>query len=228
MISLTKTDKPRVLEDNADRWHAELLAIIARGEKPTETLKSRYRHEQIKTALVIETSGKCAYCESKIRHIAHGDIEHIVPKSKVPSKAYDWENLTLACDICNENKGNFYCDDPSRTHENLIDPYADKPSDHFMFVREIVLARPDSLRGAETDDVIKISRSELLERRRERMDFLDGLVRAYNLAEDRYKPLLLRNLHKKHLGRDNEYSAVANAYIIYLENIGSIQRYAES
>ena len=34
------------------------------------------------SAPIDETHGKCAYCESKIKHIDYGDIEHILPKNK--------------------------------------------------------------------------------------------------------------------------------------------------
>lgn len=194
MIPLSKVGKPQVLEDNAERWHQELSDVLARGEKPSASMKRRYAHADIKNALISETSGKCAYCESKIRHISHGDIEHIVPKSKVPAKAYEWSNLTLACEVCNGNKGDYYSDDPLLSQDDLIDPYNDDPKTHFLFAREIVAPRPDSMRALATDAILKLSRGELVERRRERMMFLDGLVRAYVQADDRYKALLLRDL----------------------------------
>jgi uncharacterized protein (TIGR02646 family) len=222
MRHLVKNPKPRILEEQADKWREELLAILLRGEKPTKAMKERYRHNDIKVAIVAETHGKCAYCESKVRHITHGDIEHIVPKSKVPAKAYDWDNLTLACDVCNGNKGDYYVEDSEEWHDNLVDPYVDQPADHFLFMREIVSPRPDSLRGFATDAVIKLGRGELLEKRRERMEFLDGLVRAYSLADERYKELLLKDLYDNHLKDSHEYSASSNAYIVHLRSIGAI------
>lgn len=220
MRKLTKTAKPKVLTDNADSWHAELKAILDRGDKPSDAVKGRYGHPTIKSALIQETHGKCAYCESILRHIAHGDIEHIIPKSKVPSKAYDWTNLTLACDVCNENKGDYLGDDPAKSDENLIDPYVDEPGEHFLFLRELVTPRPDSLRATVTESKIKLSRIELLERRRERMAFLDGLVRAYCLADASFKPILLQDLVNNHLSETNEYAASSRAYFEYLCECG--------
>ncbi len=222
MRKLAKGDAPDVLVKNSDRWHAELAAILARGEKPTESVKGRYRHAEIKNALIAETHGKCAYCESKLRHVAHGDIEHIAPKSRVPSKAYDWNNLTLACDVCNENKGDYYSDDPVRSQDGLVDPYVDDPADHFLFMREVVVPRPDSLRAKATEAVIKLSRAELLERRRERMAFLDGLVQAYCLAGDQFKPMLLNDIFENHLTEADEYYATSSAYIHELQTKGVI------
>lgn len=213
MRALQKLAKPQILLEKGDQWRDDLLTALAAGEKPTEAMKGRYRHKQIKDALVAETGGKCAYCESKVRHIAHGDIEHVIPKSKVPAKAYDWENLTLACDVCNENKGDKYSGDPALSQDALIDPYIDDPHEHFLFFREIVTPRPDSLRALATEQVIKLTRGELLERRRERMAFLDGMVRSYALADATFKPIILKDLEDNHLKDDNEYYTSSMSYI---------------
>ena len=222
MRPLVKGEIPEILAANADKWRDELIAVIAKGEKPTDSMKGRYRHAEIKDAILAETSEKCAYCESKVRHITFGDIEHIIPKSKVPAKSYLWENLTLACDVCNTNKGDYYTDDPARSHDTLIDPYADDPRDHFLFMREVVTPMPGNMRGLATELVIKLTRGELLERRRERMNFIDGLVTAYVLADPQYKPLLLQSLYENHLKDEDEYSGVTEAYIKHLKSIGSL------
>ncbi|MGO4569605.1 HNH endonuclease [Rhizobium sp. 2YAF20] len=164
------------------------------------------------------------YCESKLRHITHGDIEHIAPNSKVPTKAYAWENLTLACDVCNENKGDHFSTDPEKSHDNLIDPYADEPADRFLFLREAIAARPDSFRAKATDAVIKLSRIDLLERRRERMAFIDGLVSAYCQAPAQFKELLWDDLVSNHLTSANEYAATSQAYVRFLNDRGVIDR----
>lgn len=223
MRALTKGNKPKILEEKSLTWRDELVAVLARGEKPSKTMKERYRHKEIKEALIGETHGKCAYCESKVTHISHGDIEHIVPKSKVPAKAYEWENLTLACDICNGNKGDHYSADPAASQDNLVDPYIDNPEDHFLFLREVVSPRPDSLRGFATEALLKLTRGDLLEKRRERMMFLDGLVRAYSLADDQYKLLILNDLKDNHLNSTTEYAASSNSYISYLIKIGVLK-----
>ena len=42
----------------------------------------------------------CAYCEKKDHDL---DIEHVEPKSKVPTKKTTWSNLLLACPTCNRD-----------------------------------------------------------------------------------------------------------------------------
>src|SRR5262249_27227141 len=104
MIRLRKLDRPQVLEDNFDAWTAELQSAIQANDPQIEKLKLRYRHADIKAALVEETHGKCAYCESQVRHVFPGDTEHIAPSSKRPDLTYQWTNLTLVCGVCNRNK----------------------------------------------------------------------------------------------------------------------------
>ena len=151
MRELVKLAKPQILVENEAAWTQALLAVIARGEDPTSTQKGRYRHPQIKRQLLLETEEKCAYCESKMRHITYGDIEHVIPKSKKPELSFVWENLTMACDVCNTNKGTFYEVIDGNNGSILIDPYVDTPSDHFMFIAEHVRPRPDSTRGYISD-----------------------------------------------------------------------------
>ncbi len=211
MIVLKKAAEPRILITKKVEWTQEILDILAKDEKPTKTQKTRYNHREIKSAIVAETHGKCAYCESQITHIDHGDIEHLVPKSKVPARAFEWVNLTLACRKCNQNKGDFH--GGANDHSGLVDPYIDIPEDHFLFMRELVIARPDSARGIITDSEIKISRLELVEKRRERMEFIDGLVTGYLNAPNELKPILLQDIYDKCTSPKREFTAVGTHYL---------------
>jgi hypothetical protein len=164
MIKLSKGCAPEILTRLAATWTQALLERLGRGETPTDTEKGRYRHPEVKAALIEETHGKCAYCESKLRHITHGDIDHIVPKSVAHEKTFEWENLTLACDVCNENKSSHF-----GHHEDLVDPYTVDPNDHFLFVGPVVLPVPGSDPGLLTERILKLNRAELIERRQEKI-----------------------------------------------------------
>lgn len=91
-----------------DKW---IFGLPSERWKPSETIAHRYNNKAIKDTLEKETFGKCAYCESKIRHVEFGDIEHILPKCKDarPDLYVEWSNLTLACEVCNRvNKRDYY------------------------------------------------------------------------------------------------------------------------
>jgi 5-methylcytosine-specific restriction endonuclease McrA len=113
MIRVSKNSEPTILTLNAESWKKRLLQAVA--DKDTQArhrAELRYRHHEIKEALLQETHGKCIYCESKIRHVSPGDIEHIKPKSLFPELCFAWTNLTLACSECNRCKLDYYHDAP--------------------------------------------------------------------------------------------------------------------
>lgn len=83
---------------------------------------SIYGHPSIKSKLRESQYGKCAFCESNVASISHGDIEHFRPKKywlqnekSLPQGpgyywlAYDYDNLLFSCQVCNQRyKKNFF------------------------------------------------------------------------------------------------------------------------
>ncbi|WP_409177517.1 HNH endonuclease [Brevibacillus fortis] len=201
MISLNKGEKPSILKEKEYEWTSELLSYIQNNQKVPETIKGRYRHSEIKSALLDETYSKCAYCESKITHIDHGDIEHIVPKSKLPSLTFDWSNLTIGCKRCNQNKGDYY--DPALP---LLNPYEDDPEKEIMFLGPLPTARNGCLKGRLTIQLLKLDRPELIERRSEHIKRIMPLIREYEKTEDdNFRKLLLQDI-LEFIDPRNEYS----------------------
>lgn len=214
MIKLTKAPKPDILETNAANWTNVLITKLAKKTKPTETEKTRYRHSEIKNALVIETNGKCAYCESKLQHIHHGDVEHIYPKSLDPEKTFEWENLTFACEICNQNKSN---KDPNL--EYIIDPYNIDPSLHLSFLGTFVYPLTQNL-GKNTGVILDLNRSALCDMRKEKLDQVMGIFETI-LNKD--IPLVVRktiydNLLSNEGSPSSAYSAMTTCAIETMNN----------
>ena len=175
MIKLQKGEEPAILAENAAAWTSAIVEKMALGSKPTQAEKGRYNQPQIKQALVTETHGKCAYCESKLRHVAYGDIEHVVPKSSDPNVWFAWANLTLACGPCNTKKSN-----APVNGDTFIDPYSVDPEEHFWQVGALVKPKPGSDAAALTENLLELNRTELLERRTER---LEGLMKMLEVVE---------------------------------------------
>src|SRR5690606_19607561 len=81
-----------------------------------------YGHTNIKTELINNQSGKCAFCEQHILSISYGDVEHFRPKGGYKQNykdslhkpgyywlAYDWDNLLFCCQKCNQRyKKNYF------------------------------------------------------------------------------------------------------------------------
>ena len=209
MIRLNKSAKPDILVKNAVAWTKVLTEHQSAGTSPTDTERSRYRHPEIKTALLAETVEKCAYCESKLRHITYGDVEHIIPKSTDVTKTFEWENLTLACDVCNTNKGTHF-----GNHEDLVDPYATDPDDHFNFAGANILSKPGSGPGLATESTLKLNRLELIERRSERLRFLNRQLHLLvEVTDPNKRAVIRRDLETHEVSGDKEFAGMARAYI---------------
>lgn len=167
MIGLAKTEEPDILKRNAIVWTQELLAKINSNEEPTKYLLGRYSDPQIKAALLKETHGKCAYCESPLRHVTYGDVEHIISKASQPSLRFAWHNLTIACDVCNTKKGDA---------EGLVDPYQCDPTLLFDFYGDLIWAKFGIHNAELTEYKLELNRPQLVERRRERIEYLRHMV----------------------------------------------------
>jgi uncharacterized protein (TIGR02646 family) len=205
MIKITKGDKPAILNEKAAEWTAEVQAALDAGEELSKSLKSKYNHATVKAAIVAETYGKCAYCESKMRHVAPGDIEHVVPKSIEPALWFEWLNLTLACPVCNTNKSN---------HQGFVDPHDDEPDDHFWFAGTAIFPKADSERGALTETVLKLNRAELHDKRYDRLSALERLLRlASKMTDPALKQMLQQDLIENETRPECEYAAMSRAFV---------------
>lgn len=213
MIKLEKRPIPKRLEDNAAAWTKVVVDKKNANLVPTSTELGRYRHPEIKDVLVEETAGKCAYCESKLQHIHHGDVEHIYPKSLDPSKTFEWQNLTLACEICNQNKSN---KDPLLEH--IIDPYQTDPEEHLFFAGALVFAR-GTPKGTSTRILLELHRAELVEMRTGQ---LEKVMAIYTQILDVTLPLpvrkaLYQDLIQREAGRNAPYTAMTRCLVASIE-----------
>lgn len=209
MIKLNKAAKPSVLAKNAEEWTRIVLAKIKAGDKLTSVDDARYRHPEVKAALITETHGKCAYCESKLKHIHHGDVEHIAPKSLEPDKRYEWNNLTLACEICNQNKSNR---DPNTDH--ILDPYLKNPDDHLTFVGSFIFPLGTN-HGKNTEVLLDLNRAALLERRKSRLEQIMGIyetILRVDLPIETRK-IIYQNLLDNDATANSEYSGMIKSII---------------
>ncbi|QTW18704.1 HNH endonuclease [Comamonas kerstersii] len=182
MIKLNKGPEPDILTRNKEQWTRELLdACASKDEERIKTLTKRYNHQDIKSALKEETRQKCAYCEANVTDVAHGDIEHVTPKSINREKTFEWTNLTFSCQICNQNKSN---------KEGILDPYSDEPSDHIFFAG--AFAKGKSLVGTRAVLELKLNRIALIEsRNREIERYANQLEKIFLIQDERVKDLLL-------------------------------------
>jgi len=205
MIQLKKGNIPTVLKNKGEELTNQYMQFITSNQKPPNSLKSKYAHPSIKEALLKETNGKCAYCESSFTATDYGHIEHIEPKSKFPNKIFEWTNLTLSCSKCNINKSDYHS-----PKNPLINPYLDKPEEDLIFTGPIIITK--STRGLTTIKTLDLNRVELIDRRMEYIKSIQSAIILYETTDDtELKKLLYEDLL--------EYTKIDKEYSLMMKNI---------
>jgi uncharacterized protein with PIN domain len=206
MIALMKAELPAEVARWLQERQSRFIEARAAGQDVPESLLASYRDPEVKAAIRSETCDKCAYCESKILHVDHGDVEHILPKSLFPQYRLTYSNLTFVCKKCNQAKSDYH--NPAAM---LLNPCSDAPGEHLVALGPMVAGAPGQTRGFLTVRLLQLNRTELLKRRKERIDSLmtliDRIVRELDagVREALIGALLIEG------EQDKEYSFVARA-----------------
>lgn len=203
MIKLTKGAEPAVLAANKVAWTTQLRALQNANQPVPQALATKYNNDEVKDALRTEGLSKCMYCESKVEHISDLHIEHIKPKAKdkFPDLTYEYDNLGLACPVCNRNKLDTY--DPAVP---FINPYVDDPANHFISYGFAIWAKHGDNRAKLTENEIELNRPDLLEARGERLKTIRGLIESYHVETNATVKASIKKQILKEVDRDKIYS----------------------
>ena len=174
-----------------------------------------YTSREIRNALIALFHGKCAYCETKVGTGSTLDIEHYRPKTSVLESqdhpgywwlATSWENLLIACNICNrshysksgrrgkanrfplldESKRAFTPKDPISNEVPLIlNPCEDEPENHLTYTDDgRVFSR--TKKGQTSIMVLGLNRPELVEQRKKAIDEINTHIkRLFRIAKSK-------------------------------------------
>ena len=240
MIRIAKPKKaPAILTTKGRAKRDEHKPAYDRGESNFAFDAKIYGHKTVKEALKKAQHDKCFLCESKITHISHGDVEHFRPKAAYrqnvgdkPHKpgyywlAYEWGNLFLACQICNQvfKKNLFPLANPTeratshrkrinREKPLFVDPSTEDPEKFISFRGEVPFPLNNNPRAKATIEGLGLKRQRLNERRLERYECLKMLYHiAYILP-----PIVESTVAKERLDKavedDSEYASMARAAI---------------
>ena len=198
--------KPAILVQREKDWLVDLGIADSSGKRRLiKTAESNYNHKSVRKALQLLFHDKCAYCESIITHISTPQIDHYKPKSRYRNHCFSWNNLLLACGVCNsrEYKGDKF---PTRRDGGpIINPTTDDPSDHFSFQYDhnarlaLVLGTPP--RGKTTEMLLGLNRRVLLGRRSNIVRKLAYVILDYHDDEE------AKDIIDYAISHDAEYSA---------------------
>lgn len=181
MKKLTKADEPEILVKNYEAW----TETYTQAEKDERKKLGKWGHVGIKDSLQIETGGKCAYCEGFMSDVSYPHVEHIIPKTLRPDLAHVWTNLTLACQTCNINKGDYY-----KQEYSILNPYIDDPQEYLLFHGGLVAAKLGQFRGEVTVSKLELNRMELVQSRSNRLQSIRQLLERWFEAESEKKEFL--------------------------------------
>lgn len=250
MIKVTRSSIPTILNTKSSQWTDELckarqkyyadLKDYEQGKsshKPDhpDAVKSRYGHEKVKQSLQNMFGTKCAYCESPVTAVSYQHVEHFRPQSIYPMLAYDWNNLLLACSVCNSGfkrdqfplvNGTKPSEDPlnpcsldDSDNNALINPCIDDPQDFFTFSDEWVVCRGRKIRAIYTRDICGLNR-EYLKDERKKLLVLIEMAAKYYLAvlkdSKRAEGRRLARKLKKYVAPTSNYSAMVKAKLASL------------
>lgn len=204
MIQLEKKEEPKLLSKNKDEWTDDYIKWIKDKQLP-KTVKKRYNKDDIKEKLKEETNSKCAYCESRISDVAYENIEHIKPKSKYPGHFADWNNLTLVCPKCNNEKSDEY-------NENCppINPYNEDPSNHFKIAGPMMNYK--SNRGRYTRELLKLNRIPLIQSRIRAINRVEKMINSIRNSSSYEECIGLIKELERLISRDKEYTFTKRKY----------------
>lgn len=209
------------------------------GNKKFKFESTIYGAKSVKKALKKAQYDKCCFCESKVTHIAYGDVEHFRPKAGYRQNhddplgrpgyywlAYEWKNLFYSCEICNQKykKNVFPLRDPAQRalchHDDIaqeeplfIHPAIEDPEDYISFREEYPFPIDNNLAGRLAITELGLDREDLNERRRDRLAMLKALRTIANLVPAIPESAEARSKIEMSLLASAEYAAMARAMI---------------
>jgi uncharacterized protein (TIGR02646 family) len=207
MIAIIKGDSPTILTEKGLELTNNLILAFENGEKKFEFDSAVYGGKTVKNALIKIQHNKCCFCESSL-HAQHGDVEHFRPKGGWLQEdkdklsevgyywlAYDWCNLFLACQKCNQTfkKNYFPIENPieralNHTHDIrrelhlIINPSLDNPQEHLLFKKEIITSK--TAKGKETIKRTAIDQEPFEEDRRTYFQMINALLDCLKLFNE--------------------------------------------
>ena len=113
----------------------------------------------------------------------------------------------FSCRLCNSYKGDYYNPD-----EPLINPYEDEPADLLRFHGPMAVQEFRSVAGERTLLRLRLSRGELTERRKERLEGMKTLIDRWAEMSASERKDLIRDQIRAELADDKEYAAACRAF----------------
>lgn len=173
MRTLQRFGKPQVLIEKEKEWLDAHLRKVEQ-EPSTRPSSKQYGHPEIRRALQAMSFNKCFYCERKLSE-REQEIDHYIDAADRPDLVFNWQNLYLSCEGCNNGKPS-HRDIPVEECVDPCDPKED-PLLHLSFRDDQVSGIPQT-KGTRTVQKYRLNRTDLAyQRAKALLEFMKIWVR---------------------------------------------------
>lgn len=212
MIKINRGPIPKFLSSDKVKAAKEHLAQSAsHGERQERLRFDMSILNAVSDDLVKACNNKCVYCESPLDPSSIIDIENFRPKGGARGfdtnqyapmhywwLAYEWDNLLVSCQICNQKyKRDYFPLEHERLRSPigatgnellkeqalLIDPAMDNPSEHLEF-NENGYVRELTKKGKVTIEILGLNRTDLIEGRQNEAEFFRNRLEIMQTTTD--------------------------------------------
>lgn len=197
MRHIDRLPSPEILAQKHVEWQRKFEEKLATHPKARPD-NSKYGHKDILNSLFTMSYGKCFYCERTLA-FENKEIDHQIEVAIDPSKAYEWDNLYLACSNCNDKLNHAVI-----PIQNALDPCRDSDeiiAQNLTFNDELIQAKNGSQKGLNTIKKYKLN-TELLDYHR-----LKVLKQLIKVATNILKRMISE--HRDYLNEDEKNSIKA-------------------
>lgn len=125
-MKMNRTPAPKLLDEKWEEWGSDYKQRLEQNPNYRFVWR-RSIDTAIRSTLVEITQNHCCYCDGyPLNTTSRQTIDHFIPKTLQPLLAYQWENLFLCCDKCQERNNKYT--------ESLLKPDMDDYDFHRYFI----------------------------------------------------------------------------------------------
>lgn len=213
MRHIDRLPTPRILSEKQNKWQQKYEQKIA--EKPkARPDSSKYAHKDIRQQLNSCSFNKCFYCESKLTGTPR-EVDHYIEVAIDPSGAFEWTNLYLSCNNCNDK-----LDHNTVPVAEALNPCVDSDDEiqrHITFERECIRSQAGSEKGLNTirkfrldSDALDLKRSKWLNKLATIVIEIDNQMREENRTVHSFEE---KDRICRFMQSDQPYSLMCEKYI---------------
>ena len=161
MIHIDRLPCPGILANTQEEWQQKYEEKLKESPKARPD-SSKYAHKDIRKQLWAMSHGKCFYCESPLVDTPK-EVDHFIEVAADSSMAYEWRNLYLACQNCNDKLPH-----GAIPVSEVLDPCRDSDKEirsNITYEDEVIRAIPGSPKGMKTIEKYRLN-TELLDSKR--------------------------------------------------------------